>query len=684
MAQGGYVGKILYVNLTDKTIDTIPTADYEEWGGGHGIGSALFFDRVKDKTIDGYHPDNLVTFMTSPLSGTLAPSASGRTEVTGIGIQAYPIAWFTRSNFGGRFAGQLKFAGWDGIAIQGKSETPVWLNIVNDKVTFEDASGLWGLNTHETQEEIWSIVTGSDDVREWWELTDARDGGRSTQKPAVVAIGPAGENGNRNGCLIHDSGNGSGQGGFGGILGAKGLKAISAIGTGSVPVADPAALVRLRGEIMNKYGYNVDDPKFETPVPGLNLYGILTQQPGYGPLLYAAPAAARPQGCMGCYRNCRMNHESGLSNGDQCVEALYFAGGPTTVDMMKATTLLDQMGINVYDVFQHAYLYGLYMQGILGPGKQIHSELPWDKYGTYEFMEAFTHAVAYGTDIGADLKDGMTRAVVKWGRWDEDTSNGTLTRPQWGFNEHYDPRLEVDWSYGSVFGDRDINEHDYNWHVHWMPLVTAAIGQDPLIPAARMAELLGEATGVGADGFDYSNDGIYSDARLRAVEWHRYYTRFWKQSALFCDWAWPNLISYNTDDNVGGTPTYEPALYKAVTGVDMTMEQGLGLGKKIWNLDKAIWVLQGRHRDQEVFTNYVYDVPTSAPYFLLAKEDGEWGYSICLGRTLDRARFEDVKDRFYAMQGWDVATGWPTRSGLEAVGLSAVADELDKAGKLGG
>jgi aldehyde:ferredoxin oxidoreductase len=116
----------------------------------------------------------------------------------------------------------------------------------------------------------------------------------------------------------------------------------------------------------------------------------------------------------------------------------------------------------------------------------------------------------------------------------------------------------------------------------------------------------------------------------------------------------------------------------------MTMDQGLALGKKIWNLDKAIWVLQGRHRDQEVFTNYVYDVPTSAPYFLLAKEDGEWGYSICLGRTLDRARFEDVKDRFYAMQGWDVATGWPTRSGLEAVGLSAVADELDKAGKLGG
>jgi len=683
MAQGGYVGKILYVNLTDKTTEEIPTSRYGQWGGGHGIGSAIFFDRVKDKTIDGYHPDNLVAFMSSPLSGTLAPSASGRTEVTGIGIQSYPVGWFTRSNFGGRWAGMVKYAGWDGVVVQGKSETPVWLNIVNDTVTIEDASGLWGLNTHETQEEIWSIVTGQPDVREWWNLDGARDSGRSTQKPAVVCIGPAGENGNRNGCLLHDAGNGGGQGGFGGVLGSKNLKAISVIGTGSVPVADPAALMELRGEIMSKYGYNVDDPVLETPFPGVNLYGILTQQPGYGPLLWAAKRPARPQGCMGCYRNCRMNHETGLANGNQCVESLYFMAGEDQDDVMRAVTLLDQMGINVYDVFQHEYLFGLYQQGILGPGKQIHSELPWDKYGTYEFMEAFTLAVAHGTDIGADLKDGMTRAVVKWGRWDIDTSNGTLTRPQWGFSEHYDPRLEVDWSYGSLFGDRDINEHDFNWHVHWMPLVTGAVGQDPLMSAERMAELLGAATGTSADAFDYSPEGIYSDARLDAVTWHRYYTRFWKQSISFCDWAWPNLISYVTPDNVGGTPTYEPALFKAVTGRDMTMEDGLAIGRRIWNLDRAIWVLQGRTREMEVFTNYVYDVPTKAPYPLLAKEDGKWGYGIHVGRTLDREKIEDMKDRFYKLHGWGVETGWPTRATLESLDLGNVAEELAKADKLG-
>ena len=41
MAKGGYIGKILYVNLTDKTTEIIPTADYEQWGGGHGVTAGI-------------------------------------------------------------------------------------------------------------------------------------------------------------------------------------------------------------------------------------------------------------------------------------------------------------------------------------------------------------------------------------------------------------------------------------------------------------------------------------------------------------------------------------------------------------------------------------------------------------------------------------------------------------------
>ena len=125
----GYAGKILRLDLTERKVSTILTSDYEGWGGGHGMGTAIFFDLVEDKTIGGFDPANVVTIMTSPLCGTLVPAAGGRTEVQGIGVQSYPVGWFTRSNFGGRFAAMLKYAGWDGIAVQGKADSPVWIDI---------------------------------------------------------------------------------------------------------------------------------------------------------------------------------------------------------------------------------------------------------------------------------------------------------------------------------------------------------------------------------------------------------------------------------------------------------------------------------------------------------------------------------------------------------------------------
>ncbi|MEL7666601.1 MAG: aldehyde ferredoxin oxidoreductase N-terminal domain-containing protein [Actinomycetota bacterium] len=682
----GYVGKILYVNLTDKTTEEIATADYQQFGGGHGIGAAIFWDRVKDKTIDGFHPDNLVSFMTSPISGTGAPSASGRTEITGFGVQQYPIGWFTRSNFGGRWSAMIKYAGYDGVVVQGKSETPVWINIVNGKVTIEDATDLWGLDTHETQEEIWKTVTGNVDVRDWWDAGTIRDGGRTTAKPAVVCIGPAGENLVRSAIVLHDAGNGGGQGGFGAVLGSKNLKAISCIGTGSVEVADPADLMDIRMEMKEKFGFNVDDPKFEAPVPGVPMYGIMTNAPGYATLLWAPQVPARAQGCHGCFKNCRCNLEGGNGNGDICVEGLYWMANGVQADHLKATDLLDRLGLNVYDVMGHSNILALVKMGIAGPGMAIDTEdIPFDKYDTYEFIEKYTEAIAYrkGT-FGDTLAEGLTRAWVKWGRYEEDTNTGLLNRPQWGFAEHYDPRLEVEWSYGSLFGDRDINEHGVNWHAHWMPLVTAAVGQAPLMSAEELVTHFAEATGVGdPDGWDYSAEGIYADPKLKAVAWHRHYGRFWLQSMLFCDWAWPHLVGYNEEGGVGATPDYEVRIYKAVTGEDLSYEDSLEIGRKIWNLDRAIWALQGRTREMEVFTNYVYDVATSAPYFLPVKENGEWSYGICLDRKLDREKFEGVKDRFYALEGWDVKTGWPTRAGLSELGLDYVADELEKNGKLG-
>ena len=130
----GFVGKILHVHLGKRKCAVIATSQYEDWGGGHGMGSAIFWDLVKNKKISAFAPANVVTIMTSPLCGTMVPGAAGRCEVQGIGPQSYPIEWFTRSNFGGRFSPMLKYAGWDGIIIEGKARSPVWIDIRDEVV----------------------------------------------------------------------------------------------------------------------------------------------------------------------------------------------------------------------------------------------------------------------------------------------------------------------------------------------------------------------------------------------------------------------------------------------------------------------------------------------------------------------------------------------------------------------
>ena len=189
----GYAGKILIVNLTDRTSQTIDTEPYIEWVGGHGMASKLFWDYCEDKTVEAVDPGNVLVFAATPFSGAVVPAASARCEFTGISPFSLP-EWYNRSSMGGRLAGMMKEAGYDACVVRGKAEAPVWISVVNDQVTFNDATDLWGLDTFECQERIWEEVTHGTAPGSWYELTKGRDGGRTTQRPSVICIGPAGEN----------------------------------------------------------------------------------------------------------------------------------------------------------------------------------------------------------------------------------------------------------------------------------------------------------------------------------------------------------------------------------------------------------------------------------------------------------------------------------------------------------
>jgi aldehyde:ferredoxin oxidoreductase len=239
-------------------------------------------------------------------------------------------------------------------------------------------------------------------------------------------------------------------------------------------------------------------------------------------------------------------------------------------------------------------------------------------------------------------------------------------------------------------GDRDINEHDFDW-IKWEYGQAKVQGKIPALTAQEIVKIITDKM-VPFQGdremLDFSENNIYSEHMARLVSWQRYYTRFWKQSMLFCDSRWPDFVNIHRPDKIGSTGIAEPRYIKAVTGKDVSFQHGIDLGRKIWNLDHAIWTLQGRHRDMVHFSDNIYKMqplyPLEVPnVHLPGKENGKWDYYGYSYRTLDRSKFDEFKTRFYELQGWDTSNGYPTRSALEALGLGYVADELEKAGKLG-
>jgi len=104
-----------------------------------------------DPAADPLGADNKLIFSTGPLTGTMA-STSGRYSVVTKGPLTNAIA---ASNSGGKFGAELKYAGYDMVVVEGRSDKPVYLSIKDHHAELLSAArqvdqvlGLsWGVRT---------------------------------------------------------------------------------------------------------------------------------------------------------------------------------------------------------------------------------------------------------------------------------------------------------------------------------------------------------------------------------------------------------------------------------------------------------------------------------------------------------------------------------------------------------
>ncbi|HEY48732.1 MAG TPA: aldehyde ferredoxin oxidoreductase family protein [Dehalococcoidia bacterium] len=226
----GYMGNILEVNLTTGAVGktTVEREVLRKFIGGGGVAAKLFLDRVSPD-VDPLSGGNVLFLMTGPLTGVRLPGAARfaacfKSPLTGI---------WGETNCGGNFGVGMRFAGYDGIAIEGASDKPVSIVIEDEHVEIRDASDIWGMDTYEVTDILKKQFKGGKEVK-------------------VLTIGQAGEKLVRYAAIINDKRSALGRTGGGAVMGSKKLKAVVIRGTGSVEPADAAGFEKIRKEVLEK------------------------------------------------------------------------------------------------------------------------------------------------------------------------------------------------------------------------------------------------------------------------------------------------------------------------------------------------------------------------------------------------------------------------------------------------
>jgi aldehyde:ferredoxin oxidoreductase len=419
---GGYMGKILFVDLSTREIreETPSESLYKDFIGGSGLGSRILYTRQK-AGVDPLGPENILGFVTGPLTGTPA--------VTGARYQAVAKSPLTDgwgdANSGGYFGPSLKIAGYDAVFVSGVSDKPVYLFIDNGKAEIRDAGHLWGKSTYETEDTIKAELS------------------RDT---ACVCIGPAAEKLSLISCIITERGASAGRSGLGAVMGSKKLKAVAARGNRSVPLADKETAERLRREHVQElrtprfgrvflefhHNYGTADQadraaqNGDAPVKNWGGIGIIDMPDVSGLTLEKAQANVdKKYGCWHCPLACqaslkegaapfnypagtrRPEYETQEAFGSMCLNT-------DSESIAMANHLCNSYGVDTISAGTIiSFAIECYENGIITKKDTDGIELTW---GNSESIVAMTEKMVKREGFGDILADGVKVAARKMGR----------------------------------------------------------------------------------------------------------------------------------------------------------------------------------------------------------------------------------------------------------------------------
>jgi aldehyde:ferredoxin oxidoreductase len=615
---GGWTGKILRVDLTNRRSWEIPSEPYtSRFIGGIGIGLKVLWDEV-DPGVGAYDPENRLVFATGPLTGTPAPG-SGRFEMVSVSPRSYPKETVTRSGMGGFWGPELKFAGYDALIIEGTADRWCYLWISDGCVEIRDAEALMGLDTVDTQ------------IR----LRRALD-----PKARILCIGPAGEHLSRLAAIMSETSFASGRSGFGAVMGAKRLKAVAVRGHRPIQVHDPGRLLKISAAVRHQTADHVNRER------GTQILSAKNQEK------FVNTYRIKSAGCFGCPVQC-FSHlrvpDSGESTA-HCISYFYYAHASRyygdTLERDQAASdgfvLANRYGIDTFE-FWHMihFLKDLHRAGLIDASGGFLAE----EIGSRKFIQTLVEAIAFREGIGDLLAEGCVRASERI--HGAEKFRGKYF-PAYGSAAHgairdY-PGVALQWALDSRCPV--IDQHSY------IRLSASYQKEEPpfTLPPSKAGAIAEKVYGT-KGAIDHST----FDDKPEAIRWTQDRSTV-NNLLVLCDWMYPVLQNFSTPDRMGDT-SLESRMLSAATGYELSEAELDGIGARVWHLARAIMVREGRGREQD-------------------RLDPVFFKKLDAANPVPEDDFEKAKTCYYQLRGWDDATGHPSVETLTKAGLPDVAERF--------
>ena len=626
--QYGYAGRILRVDLSSESTTEVPTSDYaERFLGGRGIAAKIYWDEVSPET-RAFDEGNRLIFALGPLTGIPLLGGS-RWGVFGKSPLS-PLEKFCYSNLGGGWGAGLKFAGYDGLVVHGKADKPVYLFIHDGIVDTMDASSLWGKGARETRDILKNEL--GKEVR-------------------VVTIGPAGENRVTTATTLAD-GDASGSGGLGAVMGSKRLKAIVIRSSKKeIRVAEQEKLRKITDDLR-----------------GLGRGNVLV----WGMDFMAQGQKTKKAPCYGCLGNCvRVNYvaDNGLKGKFMCQSRFFYL--PMALEFyleendvpFHATKLCDDFGLDTWALQSTIeWLVRCYKSGIIA---EEEVGLPMSKVGSLEFIEALVKMISHREGFGDVLAGGLEKAAQEFGE------SGML---QIKHTNPYDPRLYITNALLFPFEPREPIQQIHEVGLTLAQWASWAKG----IEGAHISSEVLRGIAIRFWGGEAAAD--FSTCEGKALAAKKIQDRqYAKESLMVCDWMFPLIDIPNSEDHIGD-PALESKIVSAVLGKDLDEQSLNRIGERVLNLQRAILAREGhRGRSDDRLPDEWHTSPLEThvadPDCLAPGKNGE--PISRLGAVVDKQEFERMKDEYYQLRGWDVATGRQTKKNLEETELDDIIDDLE-------